>query len=130
MLINLHKVRIFYLCKSTAAGFFFWNLAEKLYPVKNLWAIIVNFCTCRTLQGDRIWTTAFSGNGQSSWEGTNQRGFTVWDQEDCNSWGGSGRLWHLGELLGRELFTEKDESYGSWNWAGVETYDQEELGTV
>lgn len=24
----------------------------------------------------------------------------------------------------------KDESYGSWNRVGIETYDQEELGTV
>lgn len=45
--------------------------------------------------------------GRAAGKGTNQRGFTVQDQEGYNSWGGSGRLWHLGELLGRELFGEK-----------------------
>lgn len=58
--------------------------------------------------------------GRAAGKGTNQRGFTVWDQEDCNSWGGSGRLWHLGELLGRELFGEEGWELWqlelSWCW--------------
>lgn len=58
--------------------------------------------------------------GRAAGKGTNKRGFTLWDQEDCNSWGESGRLWHLGELLGRELFSEEGWELWqlelSWRW--------------
>jgi len=61
----------------------------KTVAPRNLGDTMANFCTCKTLQGDRFWTTAFSGNEQSSWEvDKSKRFYSV----------GSGGLQQLGRV--------------------------------
>lgn len=73
----------------------------------DLRATIINFCTCRTLQGDRIWTTGFSGNRQSSWEGDKLKRFYSVGSGGLQQLGRVRQVMTSGGNLGREPFGEK-----------------------